>query len=143
MLAAEDIQLDLDVSGKEALLKDIAQFFEWRCGIGAELVYRSLRAREALGATAIGHGVAIPHARIKDLAQSRAVFIRPRQPLEYGAADGRPVALVLALLVPEHVTQAHLELLAAAARLFSERSIRTSLLSGSAAQVLQVFSTAG
>lgn len=140
LLSSEDIQLDLEVFDKDALLRDIAQFFEWRRGVNAELVYRSLRARETLGSTGIGHGVAIPHARIKDLAQTSAVFIRTRQPLEYEAPDNKPVALVLALLVPEHVRQEHLELLAAAAKLFSDTTFRERLLSsGDSAHIHSLF----
>ncbi|MBW8808937.1 MAG: PTS sugar transporter subunit IIA [Lysobacter sp.] len=73
---------------------------------------QGLQERETLASTAIGHGVAIPHGRTPLFEHSRAAFLRLAQPVDFGAADGQPVDLVLAMAVPEHHVQQHLQLLA-------------------------------
>ena len=78
-----------------------------------------LRERERLASTAIGHGVAIPHARIADIDESRCAFLRLAQPVDFNAADGEPVDLVLALAIPAHHVQQHLELLAELAHMLA------------------------
>ena len=87
----------------------------------------SLRAREQLASTAIGHGVAIPHARIAGIDESRCAFLRLAQAIDFNAADGQPVDLVLALAVPEHYVQQHLELLADLAERFADPGYRADL----------------
>ena len=87
----------------------------------------SLRAREQLASTAIGHGVAIPHARIAGIDESRCAFLRLTQAIDFNAADGEPVDLVLALAVPEHYVQQHLELLADLAESFADPGYRADL----------------
>ena len=86
-----------------------------------------LRAREQLASTAIGHGVAIPHARIAGIDESRCAFLRLAQAIDFNAADGQPVDLVLALAVPEHYVQQHLELLADLAERFADPGYRADL----------------
>ncbi|RMH94117.1 PTS sugar transporter subunit IIA [Lysobacter pythonis] len=87
----------------------------------------SLRQRERLGSTAIGHGVALPHGRNDLFEQARAAFIRLSQPIAYGALDGEPVDLVLALSVPSHFTHQHLRLLAEIAERFAAPGLRDAL----------------
>lgn len=86
-----------------------------------------LRERERLASTAIGHGVAIPHARIDGCEHARGVFLRLSPPVDFGAADGQPVDLVLAMAVPPDAMQGHLELLAEVAERFSEEDFRSHL----------------
>lgn len=85
----------------------------------------SLRARERLASTAIGHGVAIPHARIAGIEESRGAFLRLLEPTDFGAADGVLVDLVLAMVVPEHYVQEHLRQLAELAERFAVPEFRT------------------
>lgn len=87
----------------------------------------SLHAREAVASTAIGHGVAIPHARIHALDESRGAFLRLSPPVPFGADDNVPVDLVLALAVPEHHVQQHLQQLAELAEHFADDAFRTRL----------------
>jgi len=86
-----------------------------------------LRERERLASTAIGHGVAIPHARIADIDESRCAFLRLAQPVDFNTVDGEPVDLVLALAVPTHHVQQHLELLAELAETFADTAYRDDL----------------
>lgn len=83
--------------------------------------------RERLASTAIGHGVAIPHARIEGIDESRCAFLRLAQPVDFNAADGEPVDLVLALAVPDHYVQQHLELLADLAESLADPGYRADL----------------
>ncbi|MGV8941487.1 MAG: PTS sugar transporter subunit IIA [Lysobacter sp.] len=87
----------------------------------------SLQLRERLASTAIGHGVAIPHGRVDFVDDSRGAFLRLSEPVDFGAADGQPVDLVLAMVVPEHSTVKHLQQLAELAEYFSDDGFRTRL----------------
>ncbi|MDI9240627.1 PTS sugar transporter subunit IIA [Lysobacter sp. LF1] len=92
-----------------------------------ETVARALREREALASTALGEGVAIPHARCSDIEQCHGAFLRLTRPVDFAAADGRPVDLVLALLVPEHDIQPQLARLAELAERFADAGFRRML----------------
>lgn len=131
VLAPEDILIDVEAVSKETLLENLAQFIEWRHGVSASFSYRSLIGREALGSTGIGKGVAIPHARIKGMASPVGVLARTRRAIEFGAPDGEPVSVVLVLLVPEEGIALHLQLLARAADLFSDKNFMEELRASS------------
>ena len=88
-----------------------------------------LNAREDLGSTALGAGVAIPHGRVKGLKQPSAAFMRLQDPIEFAAPDGEPVSILIFLLVPEKATQQHLEILSSIAQLLSDADARQTLLS--------------
>ena len=135
LLKPEDVMLDVDVGDRDALLHLLARHFaESRHGLNEERVYQALAARERLGSTALGHGVALPHARMDEVREAAGAFVRLRHPIPFGIAGGRPVGLVLALLVPRHATEAHLRLLAAAAEAFASRSACDRLSRCTAAQ---------
>jgi PTS system nitrogen regulatory IIA component len=101
--------------------------FENQNGIGRSSVTDNLFARERLGSTALGEGVAIPHGRIKGLKQPLAAFVRLDQPIPFESPDGQPVSLLIFLLVPEQATQQHLEILSEIAQLLSDREARERL----------------
>ena len=100
------------------------------------LIGDSLHARERLASTAIGHGVAIPHGRVDFIDTSRGAFLRLAQPVDFGAADGTPVDLILAMVVPQHSTMKHLEQLAELAEYFSDPDIRSRLRQADGADAL-------
>lgn len=85
-------------------------------------ILNSLSAREKLGSTGLGHGVAIPHGRMAGVSESVGAFMRLKQPLDYEAHDGNGVDLVFGLLVPQQATEAHLKHLAAIAEMFSDEA---------------------
>ena len=87
----------------------------------------SLRQRERMGSTAIGHGVAIPHGRSNVLNDTRAAFLRLQPGVDFEASDGEPVDLVFAMSVPEHFTQRHLQLLSELAQRFGDAEFRSAL----------------
>ena len=92
-----------------------------------EVVAQSLRLRERMGSTAIGHGVALPHGRNDTFDDARAAFVRLRAPIGFEAMDGEDVDLVMALSVPAHFTHQHLQLLAEVAERFSDSDFRAAL----------------
>jgi len=127
LLGAEDVDVDLDVPGKDALLQRIAAMLAQRRHLVPSEVQASLIARERLGSTAVGHGMAIPHARMSQCNASAAVFVRTRFGIPFDAPDGKPVSLFLGLIVPQQANERHLKLLATAAAMFSDRSFREKL----------------
>jgi len=106
---------------------DAAKLFSNQIGIKADLVVEFLNAREALGSTALGAGVAIPHGRVKGLKQPIAAFIRLKNPIDFAAPDGEAVSILIFLLVPEKATQEHLEILSSIAQLLSDADARRTL----------------
>jgi nitrogen PTS system EIIA component len=127
ILTPADILLDLDASTKGRALEEIARFIGKRHGLADGEVHASLVEREKIGSTAIGCGVAIPHARVKNLFRPIAVFVRMKIPIPFDAPDGKPVDDLFVLLVPKHATETHLSLLAQVAEMFCDVSFREEL----------------
>ena len=122
------VLLDLDVTSKKRLFEQIGLLFENENRIGRATVFDALLAREKLGSTGLGLGVAIPHGRIKGLRDTIATFIRTKDGVPFESPDGEPVRLVFAMLVPEHATEQHLVLLSELAQAFSDDDLRNALL---------------
>lgn len=127
ILTAADIVLDLDVPTRERALEEIARIVGARHGLLPAEVYTGLAERERIGSTALGCGIAIPHARMKRLARPVAAYVRTRIPIPFDAPDGKPVSDMFALLVPQHSTDAHLGLLAQVAEIFCDAPFREGL----------------
>jgi PTS system nitrogen regulatory IIA component len=100
---------------------------EQRFGLPAATVIAALEAREALGSTALGQGVAVPHGQIKGLRRAMTLYIRPAIPIAFDAPDGNPVTDVVVLLVPEWANSTHLHLLADVAQRFCDHHFREQL----------------
>ncbi len=127
ILSAEQIILDLDAGSKKRVFEQAAILFETRLGIARAAIFDSLFAREKLGSTGLGQGVAIPHGRIKGLKQAAGAFLRLAAPVPFDSPDGRPVNLLFVLLVPEQATEQHLQILSELAQRFSDRAFRDAL----------------
>ena len=121
LLPESNIALDVEATSKKRLFEQIGQLFENHAQIARSVVFDSLFARERLGSTGLGQGIAIPHGRIKGLPRALGAFVRPLQPIPFDAPDGKPVEQVFVLLVPEQATEEHLELLSELAQMFSEK----------------------
>lgn len=134
LLKPETTLLDLAAPNKEALFDEIDARLSAALGLAPKLIAQSLIAREKLGSTGLGQGVAIPHGRIKHLKQAACVFVRARDPIPFDAPDNEPVRLLFALLVPERATDLHLQLLSELAQAMSDRSVRERLLAAASAQ---------
>ncbi len=133
LLALNDILLDVDATTRDRVFMEIGKLIEARHGLREHAVVAGLIEREELGSTALGQGVAIPHARLKGLTHPIAAFVRPRLAIPFDAPDGKPVSSLLVLLVPEGATDAHLELLAEAASMFCDKAFRDRLRTCAAA----------
>lgn len=127
ILPPENVVLDLSVTSKKRVFEQAGLIFENSNGVGSGIVAENLFARERLGSTGLGEGVAIPHGRIKGLKHSLAAFVRLAEPIPFEAPDGQPVSLLIFLLVPEQATQQHLEILSEIAQLLSDREVRERL----------------
>ena len=127
LLRVDDIYLDVDAPDKERLLDLLATLLSRRHGLSAGQVLESLIAREQLGSTGLGHGVAIPHARMPQCYAAAGVFVRTKVAIPFDAPDRKPVSLFLGLIVPKQATERHLQLLATAAAMFSDRTFRDKL----------------
>jgi PTS system nitrogen regulatory IIA component len=136
LLSPAHIALDLPVSSKKRLFEQAGLLFENQYGVARSLVFDSLFARERLGSTGLGQGVAIPHGRIKGLKEARGAFLRLAQPVPFDAPDGNPVNLVFVLLVPEKATEKHLQILSELAQMFSDKSLRERMARAADAEAL-------
>ena len=127
ILPPENVILDADSSSKKRVFERVGILFENTHQIARSQVFDSLFAREKLGSTGLGQGVAIPHGRIKGLRDAVAAFVKTHAPIPFDAPDGQPVNLIFVLLVPERATDLHLQLLGELAQMFSDKSFREQL----------------
>jgi PTS system nitrogen regulatory IIA component len=127
LLPPENVILGLSVTSKKRVFEQAGLIFENQHGVARSVVTDNLFARERLGSTGLGEGVAIPHGRIKGLKQPLAAFVRLEEPIAFESPDGQPVSLLIFLLVPEQATQQHLEILSEIAQLLSDRDAREAL----------------
>src|SRR5579859_1249222 len=128
LLPVSSITLDLDVTSKKRVFEHVGLLFENALGIGRAQVFEALFARERLGSTGLGHGIAVPHGRIKGLREAAGAFVRTDSPIAFEAPDGNPVNLIFVLLVPEKATDLHLQILSELAQMFSDKEMRTQLV---------------
>lgn len=135
-MTVQDIELDVPVTSKKRLFEHAALLFENEHQLERNKVFDSLFARERLGSTGLGHGVAIPHGRIKGLKTPRIAVVRAADGIPFEAPDNEPVRLLLVLLVPDHATEEHLELLSEVAEILSDAQIRDVLLTGKDPQAM-------
>ena len=136
LLPLANITVGLDASSKKRVFEQAGLLFENNQGIARVKVFDSLFARERLGSTGLGEGIAIPHGRIKGLKEAVAALVRLDEPVAFDAPDGEPVNLLLFLLVPEQATQQHLEILSEVAEMLSDRTMRETLLTATDPQAL-------
>ena len=127
LLPEANVVLDLQASSKKRLFEQAGLLFENQHGVGRSQVFDSLFAREKLGSTGLGYGVAIPHGRIKGLKEALCAFVRLAQPVAFDAPDGNPVRLVFVLLVPEQATEKHLQILSELAQMLSDKALREAM----------------
>ena len=120
--------LDLDLSSKKRVFEQAGLLFENNHDIARSQVFDSLFAREKLGSTGLGQGVAIPHGRIKGLKDAIGAVVRMSQPIPFDSPDGQNVSLIFVLLVPDRATDAHLQILSELAQMFSDKAFRERLI---------------
>ena len=136
ILPPNQVLVSVDATSKKRALEEAGLLFENQQGLNRALITDSLFARERLGSTGLGHGVAIPHGRIKGLKAPMAAVFQLHDPIGFDAPDEQGVALLIFLLVPEAATQKHLEILSEIAELLSDGVLRERLKTSTDAAAL-------
>jgi PTS system nitrogen regulatory IIA component len=136
ILPATQVLVGIDATSKKRAFEEAGLLFENLHGLSRALVTDSLFARERLGSTGLGHGVAIPHGRIKGLKAPLAAVLRLSQPIGFDSPDEQAVGILIFLLVPEAATQKHLEILSEIAELLSDAGLRERIKAADQANVL-------
>lgn len=128
VLDPECTRADLPCASKKRALEQASEILSDRFPeLPAEQLFDALMARERLGSTAVGEGVAIPHCRLEGCARPVAALVRLRAGLDFDAPDHRPVDLLFVLVVPAEENEAHLKLLAEAAGVLGNADTRRAL----------------
>lgn len=127
ILPPANVVLDAESTSKKRVFERVGILFENQVQLARSQVFDSLFAREKLGSTGLGHGVAIPHGRVKGLRDAVGAFIKTQNPIAFDAPDGQAVNLMFILLVPERATDLHLQILSELAQMFSDRKFREQL----------------
>lgn len=138
IITPERVAVQVPATSKKRALETIGEIFAAQSSAapGSQDIFGSLIARERLGTTAIDHGVAIPHGRIKNGTETIGVFVQLADGVDCDAFDGQLVDLMFALLVPEESTEEHLQLLARLAQMFSDAELRDKLRAAANSQAL-------
>lgn len=127
-------------SSKKRALEIISELAASRLTVAPQTLFEAMLAREKMGSTGIGNGIAIPHGKMEPGTTTVAVFIRTEQPIPFDAVDNQPVDLLFALLVPEDQCQRHLQTLSAVAKRLADKSVcrrlRTALSDEELYQIL-------
>jgi len=128
LITPDRIACGVDAQSKKRALEYLSDIISnTENTISSNDIFDSLLARERLGGTGVGHGVAIPHGRLKGNDHTLGAFIKLQQGVDYDAADKQPVDLLFALLVPRQSTDEHLQVLAQLAKMFSNQYFRDKL----------------
>ena len=136
LLTESNVMIDLDVSSKKRVFEQVGLLFENNNNIARSEVFDSLFAREKLGSTGLGQGIAIPHGRIKTIKEALGAVVRTHQPIPFDAPDAQNVSLIFVLLVPDRATDMHLQILSELAQMFSEKQFREQLMAATTASDL-------
>lgn len=127
LLEREAISARISASTKRQALAAVADLAAERLKIDHDLVLDALLEREELGSTGVGHGVAVPHARMDRLDRMTGVFVRLETPVPFESVDDRPVDLLFALFAPKDAGVEHLQALARVSRLLRNKELREQL----------------
>jgi nitrogen PTS system EIIA component len=120
-----------NVTSKKRLFQDLSEAAHSAYGLSAAVALDGLQERESLGPTGVGHGIALPHARLDDLDRIVGLFLRLERPLDYDSVDRQPVDLIFALLAPKDSGVDHLKALALVSRTMRDVGVVTKLRANS------------
>lgn len=134
LLVARRVGCGLRLTSKKRLLETLAELLASAdASLTPEIVFEHLLERERLGSTGLGHGIALPHARVPMVRESIGAFIQLAAGIDYDAIDDVPVDLAFALLVPKDANEMHLRMLSRLATMFSDPDLRADLRDASSA----------
>ena len=109
---------------KKRVLELISKLIAQHSNLDADAIYESLLARERLGSTGFGHGIAIPHCRLEGCNHAIGALLQLDSKIDYDALDGEPVDLIFVLVVPQQATEQHLQLLKLLAEKLDQEDLR-------------------
>jgi nitrogen PTS system EIIA component len=127
LLDESHVFLRVRAADKPRLLQELSRRAGAVLGLPAADIAAALSAREALGSTGVGHGIAVPHAQLPQLPATVAFFAHLDRPVDFASIDDKPVDLVFLLLGPPQARAEHLSLLAAGTRKLREKSVADGL----------------
>ena len=130
-----------NVSSKKRLFQDLGEIAAGVYGLDAQAVFAALQDRETLGPTGVGHGIALPHARLKGLDKVVGAFVRIEKPVDFDSVDRLPVDLVFALFAPEASGVEHLKALALVSRTMRDPAIAAKLRANDEVETLYTILT--
>lgn len=136
LLSPDSVRIDQAVRDKAHLISILAGDYARRSGLDERTIAEALAAREKLGSTGVGGGIAIPHARLAGLAQPMALAVRLRKPIAFDAVDDQPVDLVIGLLLPEGADARNLTCLAGVSRRLRNKDLVQRLRSAQSAAAM-------
>lgn len=137
LIRIDQIQLNNNACSKKKALEAISQVMTDNYPeYNTNKVFETLVERERLGSTGIGHGVALPHGRLKECTETIGVFISLSNGIDYDAIDQEPVTLLFALLIPDHSTEEHLQILAKLAEFFRDKNNRQKLANATSSETV-------
>ena len=123
LLSPQRIFLDTEISSKKKLLELIANIVADQTEMPESAIYSNLLNRERLGSTGLGHGFAVPHARLENLDKTIGCLFRLKEPVNFESPDNQPVDLVFTIIIPQEATEEHLMILSSLARIFSQTDV--------------------
>ncbi|MBM1633012.1 PTS sugar transporter subunit IIA [Sulfitobacter mediterraneus] len=141
LLKPEAVKVLTSASSKKRLMQDIGDLVSGAYGMDAGRVVEALIARESLGPTGVGHGVALPHARLDGLNEVVGAFVLLDKPIDFSSVDRQPVDIAFALFAPEDAGVEHLKALALVSRTLRDNSVCSKLRSNPDAATLYTILT--
>ena len=135
------VRLIGQLTSKKRLFQELGEIAAQAYGLNAAVVIDGLQERESLGPTGVGHGIALPHARLDDLDRIVGVFLRMERPLDYDSVDRQPVDLVFGLFAPKESGVDHLKALALVSRTMRDAGICAKLRANAEANKLYAILT--
>ena len=143
ILKPEAVKVLSGAPSKKRLFQEIADLGNAVHGLQTQATIEALLARENLGPTGVGHGVALPHARLGDIEEVAGVFILLEKPIDFGSVDRQPVDIAFALFAPEEAGVEHLKALALVSRTLREPTFCTKLRANPDTKTLYAILTEG
>ncbi|MDO8884339.1 MAG: PTS sugar transporter subunit IIA [Pseudotabrizicola sp.] len=127
LLAPGAVRVVGQITSKKRLFQELGEMVAANYGLTAGIAVDGLQERESLGPTGVGHGIALPHARLQDLDRIVGVFIRLEKPLDYDSVDRQPVDLIFGLFAPKDSGVDHLKALALVSRTMRDQNVVAKL----------------
>lgn len=141
LLTPQAVKVLSSTTSKKRLLTELGELAEGAYGLNAQRVVEALIAREALGPTGVGHGVALPHARLEGVEEVTGLFVLLEKPVDFGSVDRQPVDIAFALFAPENAGVEHLKALALVSRTLRDSGICSKLRANPSANTLYTILT--